>query len=138
MTITLQDPMSPRDPSSHHAFPDVVGEPPLTPPRTLAEELLAEFRGGETASETSFELASHGGYARTVVGTVAYVDEQAQAFAVRVRDGGLIRVPLRDVTSADRTASSEAEGSNVGRHVHDLGTGAWRTVDPTSQTARIG
>jgi len=138
MTITLQDPTSPRDPSARHAFPRVIGELPLTPPRTLAEELLAEFRGGEPASETSFELASHGGYARTVVGTVAYVDEQAEAFTVRVRDGGLIRAPLRDVTSADRTTASEAEGSNVGRHVEALGTGAWATVDPTSQTVRIG
>lgn len=137
MTITLQDPTSPRDPSARHAFPEVVAEPTMTAPRTLAEQLLAEFWGGEGAHETSFELASHGGYARTVIGTVAYVDEQAQAFTVRVRDGGLIRVPLRDVTSAGRTASSQSEGSSSGRHVHDLGTGAWRTVDPLRETASI-
>jgi len=101
MTMTLQDPTGQRDPSSRHAFPDVVGEPTLRAPRTLAEELLAEFQGEGGASETSFEVESHGGYARTVVGTVAYLDEEAETFMVRVRDGGLIRVPLRDVTSAD-------------------------------------
>ena len=137
MTITLQDPTSQRDPSAGHAFPEVVGEPTLRAPTTLAEQLLAEFRGGEVSPETSFELASHGGYARTVVGTVAYVDEEAQTFMVRVGYGGLIRGPLRDVTSADRTAPSEVGGSSSGPEVHDLGTGAWRTVDPIAQTASI-
>jgi hypothetical protein len=104
MTITLQDPTSQRDPSSRHAFPDVVAEPVLKAPRTLAEELLSGFQDGGGASETSFELASHGGYARTVTGTIAYLDEEAQTFMVRVLDGGLVRVPLRDVTSAHQTA----------------------------------
>jgi hypothetical protein len=66
MTITLQDPTGQRDPSSRHAFPDVVDEPPLIAPETLADELLAGFRGDGGASDTSFELESHGGYARTV------------------------------------------------------------------------
>jgi hypothetical protein len=101
MTITLQDPTGPRDPSSRHAFPDVVGEPELRAPETLADELLAGFRQGGGRTETSFELSSHGGYARTVIGTVAYLDEEAQTFMIRARDGGLIRVPLRDVTAAD-------------------------------------
>jgi hypothetical protein len=39
--VTLQDPTRQRDPSSRHAFPDVVGEPKLIARRTLAEELLA-------------------------------------------------------------------------------------------------
>jgi hypothetical protein len=51
MTITLQDPTRQRDPSSRHAFPDVVGEPRLRAPATLAEELLAELPGNEGASE---------------------------------------------------------------------------------------
>jgi hypothetical protein len=38
--VTLQDPTRQRDPSSRHAFPDVVGEPRLIAPRTLAEEQL--------------------------------------------------------------------------------------------------
>jgi hypothetical protein len=41
MTITLQDPTRQRDPSSRHAFPDVIGEPKLIARRTIAEELLA-------------------------------------------------------------------------------------------------
>jgi len=38
--ITLQDPTRQRDPSSRHAFPEVVGEPNLVTQRTFAEELL--------------------------------------------------------------------------------------------------
>jgi hypothetical protein len=51
MTITLQDPTAQRDPTCRHAFPDVVGEPRLRAPATLAEELLAGFPVGEGASE---------------------------------------------------------------------------------------
>ncbi len=134
--VTLQDPTRQRDPSSRHAFPDVVGEPKLRASRTLAEELLARFRGGGAASETSFELESHGGYARTVVGTVAYLDEQAQTFMVRVADGRLIRVPLRDVTSATIGISSERYGSRFDRDFDGLGTGPGRTVDRTSPRRR--
>jgi hypothetical protein len=136
MTITLQDPTRQRDPSSRHAFPDVIGEPKLIARRTIAEELLAGFRRGGAASEISFELESHGGYARTVVGTVAYLDEEAQTFMVRVHDGGLIRVPLRDVTSADVRISSEPDSSGSGRDAEGLGMGRGRTVDGTSRTAR--
>ncbi|MDP9299974.1 MAG: hypothetical protein M3P43_03620, partial [Actinomycetota bacterium] len=41
MSVTLQDPTRPRDPSSGHAFPDAHPEPKLRAPRTLAEDLLA-------------------------------------------------------------------------------------------------
>jgi hypothetical protein len=41
MAVTLQDPTRQRDPSSPHAFPDIVGEPQLRARRTLAEEILA-------------------------------------------------------------------------------------------------
>jgi hypothetical protein len=136
MTITLQDPTRQRDPSSRHAFPAIVGEPKLRAPRTLAEELLARFRGGGAASETSFELESRGGYARTVIGTVAYLDEEAQTFMVRVADGRLVRVPLRDVTSADVGISSEPDGS-IGRDTDGLGSRAGRTV-PTALDGAIG
>ena len=44
MAVTLQDPTRQRDPSSGHAFPDIVGEADLRARRTLAEELLAELR----------------------------------------------------------------------------------------------
>jgi hypothetical protein len=50
--------------------------------------------------ERSFEVASRGGYARTVVGRLAYFDDEAQTYMVLTRDGMLVRVPLRDVTSS--------------------------------------
>jgi hypothetical protein len=111
MAITLQDPALERDPTSRHAFPEVRGEAELSAPRTLGEELLAVFSGGRLKSEASFELASHGGYARSVTGKVAYLDEEAHTFMVRDRDGGLVRVPLRDVTSAVLDASIERDPS---------------------------
>jgi hypothetical protein len=97
-------------------------------PRTLAEELVATFRDDRAAaSETSFELRSHGGYARTVRGKVAYLDEEARTFMVRVAGGGLIRVPLRDVASVHE-ASGDHEESRRGRDREGLGT----TADPGS------
>jgi len=63
MAITLQDPTRQRDPSSRHAFPDIVGEPTLRAPRTLAEELLAVSRTDRAEHERDAAVA-HGG-ART-------------------------------------------------------------------------
>jgi hypothetical protein len=50
--------------------------------------------------ERSFEVESRGGYARTVVGKVAYLDDEAQTYMVLTRAGVLVRVPLRDITSS--------------------------------------
>jgi len=50
--------------------------------------------------ERSFEVESRGGYARTVVGRVAYLDDEAHAYMVLARAGMLVRVPLRDITSS--------------------------------------
>jgi hypothetical protein len=50
--------------------------------------------------ERSFEVESPGGYARTVVGRLAYFDDEAQTYMVFTRDGVLVRVPLRDITSS--------------------------------------
>lgn len=50
--------------------------------------------------ERSFEVESRGGYARTVVGRVAYLDDEAQTYMVLTRAGLLVRVPLRDITSS--------------------------------------
>jgi hypothetical protein len=100
MTITLQDPALKRDPASGHAFPEVRAEAELRAPRTLAEELLAAFRSGELDSETSFEVESHGGYGRSVTGTITYLDEAANTFMLQDDGGDLLRVPLRDITAA--------------------------------------
>jgi hypothetical protein len=100
MTVTLQDPTAERDLTSRHAFPEIRGEADLRARPTLAEELLASFRNGELDSETTFELGSRGGYARSVTGTISYLDMEAHTFMVRNEDdGGLTRVPLRDVTA---------------------------------------
>jgi hypothetical protein len=123
MTITLQDPVLPRDPTSRHAFPEVRNEPKLIAPRTLAEELLTRFVRGAPIVETSFELESHGGYARTVSGKVAYLDTEAQTFMVRQADGALTRVPLRDVVSEHTDPSSEDHEPKPGRDLQGLGTG---------------
>jgi hypothetical protein len=61
MTITLQDRVSARDPSAGHAFPDIVGEPRLLAPATVADELLSELRGASRASAASFYPARDGG-----------------------------------------------------------------------------
>ena len=50
--------------------------------------------------ERSFEVESRGGYARTVVGRLAYFDEEAQTYMVLTHSGVLVRVPLRDITSS--------------------------------------
>jgi hypothetical protein len=49
-----------------------------------------------------FELESRGGYRRTVVGTLAYLDEEAQTYLVRATGGDLFRVPLRDIRKTTR------------------------------------
>ena len=72
---------------------------------------------------TSFELASRGGYVRTVTGTVAYLDEEAETYMILRGNGDnqLLRVPLRDITSARETATGgplETERDAVG-----MGTG---------------
>jgi len=48
----------------------------------------------------SFELESPGGYARTIVGRIAYLDRDANTYVVRDRRGDLIRVPIRDIRSS--------------------------------------
>jgi len=60
-----------------------------------AEPLDPGTASGER--EVSFELESPGGYRRTVTGTIAYLDDEAQTYMVRAPDGALIRVPLRDI-----------------------------------------
>jgi hypothetical protein len=69
---------------------------PLDPPRDSAKE--------SRSPERSFEVESPGGYARTVVGRVAYLDEEAQTYMVITRAGMLVRVPLRDITNSSVTS----------------------------------
>ena len=65
---------------------------PVDPPRDTASE--------SRSRERSFEVESPDGYLRTVVGQLAYFDDEAQTYVVRTRSGGLVGVPLRDITSS--------------------------------------
>ena len=76
---------------------------PTRPPVMPAAQIHAP-RDAATKSrspERSFEVESRGGYARTVVGRVAYLDDEAQTYMVLTRAGTLVRVPLRDITSSN-------------------------------------
>ena len=53
----------------------------------------------------SFHLESRGGYLRTVVGRVAYLDVEAQTSMVQTDDGRLVRVPLRDIKAEVQAGS---------------------------------
>lgn len=72
--------------------------PPSRPvvPVAAARDTTIESR----SLERSFEVESRGGYARTVVGRLAYFDDEAQTYMVLTRSGVLVRVPLRDITSS--------------------------------------
>ena len=45
----------------------------------------------------TFQLESRGGYSRSVVGKVAYLDVAAMTYMVMTEDGTLARVPLREI-----------------------------------------
>jgi hypothetical protein len=99
----LKDRIRPLDPSSNQAFLEPDGE-------TGAEGGTPEPPAHPhiPAGRTKFELESRGGYRRTVTGTVAFLDEDAQTYMVLRGngDGLLVRVPLRDITSAHETVRS--------------------------------
>jgi hypothetical protein len=76
-------------------------EAPTRPPVRPTAPLDAPW---DTATEPrslerSFEVESRGGFARTVVGRLAYFDDEAQTYMVLTRDRVLVRVPLRDITA---------------------------------------
>jgi hypothetical protein len=58
--------------------------------------------------ERSFEVESRGGYARTVVGQLAYLDDEAQTYMVLTRAGSLVRVPMRDIKSSHNVSAERA------------------------------
>jgi hypothetical protein len=91
MSIILQDPVV------HFETPTRSLVRPAAPldPRTVSGE-----------RKVSFEVESRGGYRRTVTGTIAYLDDEAQTY-VLTSDGALIRVPLRDIK---KTIESVASG----------------------------
>jgi hypothetical protein len=137
----LQDPVRPLDPSSQQEFvepgreaeaerggPEPLGDQPLPrssrpePPREPGDDARAALRPRGPSGKTSFELASRGGYACTVTGTVAYLDEEAETYMVLGGDGELLRVPLRDITSTHETSMNEGDRLHSGHDTEGLGT----------------
>jgi len=92
---TLMDPVRIEVPTRSPVQPAA----PLDPER----DTVSESRG----LERSFEVASRGGYARTVVGRVAYVDDEAQTYMVLTPAGMPVRVPLRDISSSHVVAAEK-------------------------------
>jgi hypothetical protein len=89
MTITLHGPVRPSDP---------------------ADDVRDALRAQGPRGRTSFQLASRGGYVRTVTGTVAYLDAEADTYMVLADGGELLRVPLRDITSLhEESATGESD-----------------------------
>lgn len=85
---TLTDPVRIEVPMSSPVRPTAS----VDPPRDTATE--------SRSRERSFEVESPDGYLRTVVGQLAYFDDEAQTYVVLTRSGGLVGVPLRDITSS--------------------------------------
>jgi hypothetical protein len=114
----LKDRIHPLDPSSNQEFLEPDGETGAeggTPERFAHPHI--------PAGRTKFELESRGGFLRTVTGTVAYLDEDAETYMVLRGngDGQLVRVPLRDITSAHETVPSGRLHA-VTRDAEGLGT----------------
>lgn len=70
------------------------------PPSKPAAQVDAPGATESRSLERSFEVESRGGHARTVVGRLAYFDDEAQTYMVLTHSGVLVRVPLRDITSS--------------------------------------
>ena len=80
---------------------DSIREAPIPPvKRAVSLDTPRDAAADPRSLERSFEVESPGGHARTVVGRLAYFDEEAQTYMVLTRDGMLVRVPLRDITSS--------------------------------------
>ena len=89
MTITLQDPVDLDTGITSWVSPTAPADVPIA----------------RNERQLSVELQSPGGHLRTVTGTIAYLDAEAQTYMVNGPDGELIRVPMRAITrtlKADR------------------------------------
>jgi hypothetical protein len=121
MSITVHDPVRPSDqPPRRPPEDDAAGDRRTLPPlrdelrrkpamrvNAPADDVRAAVRA--RGGKTSFELASRGGYARTVTGRVAYLDEDEQTYMVLGDGDELLRVPLRDITSSHETTANESD-----------------------------
>ncbi len=92
---TLTDSVGVRAPGRSPVEPAAPLDPPVEP--------VSKPRRAERA----FEIESPNGYLRTVVGTIDYLDEEANTYIVRSRTGELNRVPLRDIRSEHAVARGD-------------------------------
>ena len=90
--------------------------------RAARRSLPAGPRAARSGGKISFELASRGGYVRTVTGTVAYLDEQTETYMV-LADSELLRVPLRDTTARHEVQATDEIDRSPDRDAEGLGTG---------------
>jgi hypothetical protein len=75
-----------------------LASPARTPIRPTAPlDRMGDRPSKPKPAERTFEIESPNGYARTVAGTIEYLDEEARTYMVRSNTGGLVRVPLRDI-----------------------------------------
>ena len=80
---------------------DSIREAPIPPIKpAVSLDTPRDAATDPRSLERSFEVESRGGHARTVVGRLAYFDEEAQTYMVLTRSGVLVRVPVRDITSS--------------------------------------
>ncbi len=93
MPTVLQDPVLP-DPSLSVRTPLLS---PADPPSSDLRESLGRSRPECAGDVVSFDLESPGGYARTVMGTVAFLDREAETYMVLAPNGALMRVPVRNI-----------------------------------------
>ena len=77
---------------------EVPSRTPVRPAAPLDDSMHQPSTPKLRSAERTFEIESPNGYARTVVGTIEYLDEEARTYVVRTRTGSLARVPLRDIT----------------------------------------
>jgi hypothetical protein len=82
MTITLQDPADFDTGTGGWVLPSEHGDSPIAP----------------NERQLSVGLQSPGGHLRTVTGTIAHFDEEAQTYMVHGLEGALICVPMRAIT----------------------------------------
>ena len=104
MPAVLQDPVLP-EPST-----PAPTRQPMLPPVDPAAPRSVDLRKepGQTRTHcagdvVSFDLESPGGYARTVNGTVAFLDREAETYLVLAPNGELMRVPLREIKATRGT-----------------------------------
>lgn len=104
---------------------DTPSRSPVKP--TAPVDLPLELGPKPSPAERWFEVSSPNGYFRTVVGTIEYVDGEADTYMVRERTGGLVRVPVRDINASTPTWRRGDEAPQIPTYMlsADRGSGSY-------------